>query len=100
MSDDNPENLPEAQTHTIDLDLPRPVQIDDTLKSIQEIDLAHTNNLLELMYAYIPQIKSISSLCKMSDSILNIVEKRRKQLCLPYGAESKNSSTRVLEPDD
>lgn len=100
MTEDNPENLPQTQTHSVDLDLPRKVLIDDTQKSIQEIDLAHSNNLLELMYAYIPQIKSISSLCKMSDSILNIIEKRRKQLCIPYGAESKSSNTRFLDPDD
>lgn len=91
---------PEETLPTVTLDIPQRIQIDDTLKAVQSADLAHSNNMIELIYAYIPQIKSISSLCKLTDTLMNVVEKRRKQLCLQYGAESKGSSSRLLEPDD
>lgn len=87
-------------TTQIILDVPQDAEADYSLEELQKIDVVHANNMLKLMYAYIPQVKSISSLCRLSSSVMNVLAERRKLLCKQYGVESKRSGTGYLEPDD
>lgn len=99
----SPSLIPSSPDNTlpqIELSIPRDVEVSDNLKDVQAIDLMHSNNALHMLYAYIPQVRSISSLCKITDTLMNVVEKRRKQMCLQYGYEGKAAQTRLLEPDD
>lgn len=87
---------PEALTLNIPDDLPA----NAPLSSSKQGDVQHANNMLRLMYAALGKASSVSSLCKISSEVMAIVERRRKLMCLQYGAESKSAGPKDYDPLD
>lgn len=88
------------QSLTLQLEDPTPVTRNNSLNEVIDSDLSITNNVLKALHVGWSHVKSISSLCKMADTTLNTLEKRRKLLNLQYGAEAKFSKTHVVYPMD
>jgi len=94
-----PSSDPESSL-TLQLDDPTPVTRSNSLNEVIDSDLSITNNVLKALHVGWSHVKSISSLCKMADTTLNTLEKRRKLLNLQYGAEVKFSKTSIVYPMD
>lgn len=82
----------------VSLTVPEDVKYEDDLRTVQEIDLKVMNDQLRMMYFGFGQARSISSLCKLTDTTLKIIEARRNVLGMEYGVKSKDIRTGVWTP--
>lgn len=97
LDDNLPSILEETATQ---ISLPTPVSTKDTLSQVKAADLEVANSMLAVMYAGLGKAKSIASLCKLADSTMSILERRRKLLCMQYGAPNNLPKTQDFEPLD
>lgn len=79
---------------------PPDVQVDDTLKQMQHVDLQVANDMLKFCYTGFSHVKSITSLTRLIDSTLKVVESRRKILCKEYGYSNQNAKPQIFDPLD
>lgn len=91
-----------TETEELSLTLAEPTSVSrqSTLNEVIDSDVDIANNVLKALHVGWGTVRSVSSLCKMADTTLNAIEKRRKILNLQYGAESQISKGTVVYPMD
>lgn len=99
MSDSEEEFSPEI------LDLPQPFHVPVTLSTTLEdhikSDLEYIDLLLQINCAGIKGISKLSQIPKMTESLLNVIEKRRQLSLRPtHAADRKNPKAFGYEPID
>jgi len=94
--DDNEEVTLPALISTELNDLP---QITDksTFRDVKEADLIAVDNTLRALQSGWGLVRSVSSLCKMSLTTMEVLKRRRELLCMNYGTPNKNSQISDIE---
>ena len=69
-----------------------------TINQAKIADVQISNQMLLLCQAGVEKATSISALCKLIDTTMSVVERRRKLLCLDYGAPSDRKQNVYTEP--
>lgn len=81
-----------------EISLPDDLPSNSTLSQAKHADVEIANTMLRACYHGLSQATSISALCKLIDTSMNIVERRRKLLCLQYGSSDKNIEGTLTTP--
>jgi len=93
-------NTPEFfSIHTVsNYELEQFTAIDEghTEKETTVADLQHLNNHLAMCNGVLPQIKTIQSLCMISNTVCKLIETRRKVKKLPFG-DPKGGGGQTIE---
>lgn len=92
----------ENDTPPLELTITEPTSVSrkSSLEEVIDSDIDVANNVLKALHAGWSVVRTIPSLCKMADTTLNTLERRRKLLNLQYGAEAKFQKGSVVYPMD
>lgn len=73
---------------------------DATLEDAKKVDVEIANDMLKALYVGFTKPLSIKSLCSLASTTMDVVEKRRKLLCLQHGYSNSNAKSTILDPVD
>lgn len=65
---------------------PQDITRHSSFEEIVDADMEITNNVLKALFVGFTRVRSIGSICKLTDTTMNVLERRRKLLGKPYGA--------------
>lgn len=111
MTDDNKLNLPspilckdknrkeeEGPEVEVTLEALEDIKRGATIDQVLDQDLLMVNNNLRALQFCFMKAESIATVCKLVDTSMNVLERRRKLMGLPYGTESKTLNGGTWEP--
>lgn len=101
---DKPESsgsdLPILQEAEVALPAPADIAPDATIGQAKQADVAVANDMLRICYAGLNEVKSLGQLSRMVSTTMDVLEKRRKLMCLDYGPPRERSQGHQFDPLD
>lgn len=90
------------QEHQLVVQLNEPVRVDEqnTPEEVIAADALRAENVLACLHAAWAGVRTVTGVCKLAETTMNVMEKRRKLLCQPYGAAPSNSGRAPVIPLD
>lgn len=87
MTDKNEENLPilqEVPKELTEIIFPdNSLTPDSSTNQFMDEDLQHANNAIRAVYSAYSMANSVSKICKLAETTMSVIEKRRKLMLKP-----------------